>query len=65
MRTGHVDLMGPEFTARLPTLMAENLTMHTLLRRVLTEVPQIGNSDLASDIRAVIATASAIPALRP
>lgn len=55
MRASHVELMGPDFTAQLPTLMQENLAMHALLRRVLAEVPQIGNSALASEIRAVIA----------
>lgn len=50
-----IDLLGRDFTAELPTLMQENLQMHCLLRRVLAELPQIGNSALAADIRAVVA----------
>ena len=61
MKPSPINLMGQDFTAQLPTLMQENLTMHTLLRRVLAEVPQIGNSSLASDIRAVTAAAKTRP----
>lgn len=50
-----VDLMPREFAGGMPVMMADYLRALDLCRRVLVEVPAIGNTPLAFEIRALLA----------
>lgn len=65
MRTGHIDLMGSDFTSRLPTLMQDSFVAQDLLLRVLVEIPEIRKTQLGGDILAAVLPFDRRLALRP
>lgn len=50
-----VEMMPREFAGGMPVMMADYLRALDLCRRVLVEVPTIGNTPLASEIRDLLA----------
>ncbi|MFC3568382.1 hypothetical protein [Paracoccus simplex] len=55
------DILSRDFAGGMPVMMADYLRAAELLQRVLAEVPAIGNTPLAFDIRKLLAATTRPP----